>query len=262
MVVVEEDGWAAAEDRRFFASATAPVAAGLTALVVVVGPVLDVPTADDRTAPVVALGEDVVEEEAGFLAAAVVAAVELLFTLVGEAVDAEELPLAAVEVLRRVLADDEVDVRFFSSSDTDGCERCVAVDVDPAAGRLVVVVVEPAAGRVGALLKPPVAAVRTVDPVAVLVIPVPAATGRRVVVPAVVATRFVAVELEGFASAVPLVDVEAAGAAEDSGAAGASKCWGASDDSTSAMVGKAVECQARQRSNRTWCLLSQKVVGS
>lgn len=74
--------------------------------------------AGDLVAVVLDLGEAVLVAEAGFLAAAVVAAVELLFTLVGE--PALEVP-GPVEVRRAVPVVEELDSRgFFSSSDTDG----------------------------------------------------------------------------------------------------------------------------------------------
>jgi hypothetical protein len=226
-----------AADRRFLASATAPVAAeGRAArlarvLVLEVAPgaaVDDVP-AVDRDGPILALGEAVEVAEAGFLAAAVVAAVELLFTLVGDAPAPELAVLLAVDMRRAVLVAEVVDARgFFSSSETDGCERCVEAVV----GRFVVVVVP---GRVGALLKPPVALVRVVEVVAGLAVVEPAVAVRRTV-PAG-ATRFVAVVPgAAFASVAPLVGADAVGAGSGA-AAGASVCCTTSNPSASDIMG-------------------------
>lgn len=174
------------------------------------------------------LGPDVVDV-GGFLAAAVVAAVELLFTLVGEpALEASEA--GAAEVRRAVPVSDETDARgFFSSSDPEAFPRFVAVVVVLGATRFVAVV---AAGRVGALLKPAVPAGRAAEPVVVLVAVVGAATGRRAVRP-VVAVRFAPATLgEGLTSGLPFEAAEAG-----AGAAGASACWTTSNPSASDMMG-------------------------
>ena len=103
------------EERRFFASATAPVAVvdGLVGVRVVVVPEPAV-TVEGLALAVLVLGEEVVlVAETGFLAAAVVDAVVLLVFL-GELV---ALADGATDVRR---AAEEIDGRFFSSSDTDG----------------------------------------------------------------------------------------------------------------------------------------------
>ena len=188
----------------------------------------------DDLGPTLARGEAVLVAVAGFLAAAVVAAVELLFTRLGDPVVAEPVVLFAAETRRAAPVAEVVEPRgFFSSSDTDGCERCVEVEV-AVGGRFVAVV---PAGRVGGLLKPPLAAVRAVEVAAGLVAAevVPAVpAGRRAVVPGAT-VRFVAVLADAFAPVVPLAAV-GAGAVSGS-AGGASVCWITSNPSASDMMG-------------------------
>ena len=189
----------------------------------------------DDLGPTLARGEAVLVAVAGFLAAAVVAAVELLFTLFGDPVVAEPVVLFAAETRRAAPVAEVVEPRgFFSSSDTDGCERCVEVEV-AVGGRFVAVV---PAGRVGGLLKPPLAAVRVevaAGLVAAEVVPaVPA--GRRAVVPEA-AVRFAAVLADAFAPVVPLAAVGAGAGAASGSAGGASVCWTTSNPSASDMMG-------------------------
>ena len=243
------------DESRFFASVTAPVAAVLVAVRVAVGPEAVV---DDREVVDVLEGA-VPEAVVGFLAAAVAAAaVVLVLGLLGEL----GVPLAAaVEVRRAAVVAPESDVRFFSSSETEGRERCERVEaaVD---GRLVVVVVVPVVVRDAGLLTVPAALVRVVElvvePVVDLVGPVPEAAGRRVVEVAVAAVRRVAVvPVADFFSAEAFGEVGVAGdagsgaAAEAAAGAGsdassvagadaaASVCWTTSKLSPSDMMGYA-----------------------
>jgi hypothetical protein len=185
------------------------------------------------------------EAAAGFLAAAVVAAAVLLgLGLAGELGG----PLTAVEVRRAVPVVPVAGVRFFSSSETEGRERCETVEaaVD---GRLAVVVVA-AAGRVAGLVAVPAALVRVVELVVELVADfveaVPVAPGRRAAEAAGAVVRFAAaVPAVAFFSAAAFGDAGVAGAAA-SGAgagagadAGASECWTTSKLSASDMMGYA-----------------------
>lgn len=245
------------DESRFFASVTAPVAAVLVAVRVAVGPEAVV----DNREVVDVLEGAVPEAVVGFLAAAVAAAaVVLVLGLLGEL----GVPLAgAVEVRRAAVVAPESDVRFFSSSETEGRERCERVEaaVD---GRLVVVVVVvvPVVVRdAGLLTVLPAALVRVVElvvePVVDLVGPVPEAAGRRVVEVAVAAVRRVAVvpvadffSTEAFGEVGVAGDAgsgaaaAAAGAGSDAGSvagadAAASVCWTTSKLSPSDMMGYA-----------------------
>jgi len=209
-----------AAPRRFFASATAPVpvegrAARLARVLVPEPAPADpaVPVTAVLVAPTLGRGDAVAPAVTGFLAAAVVAAVVLLLTRVGE-----PAVLLAVDTRRAALVAAADTRGFFSSSDTDGCERWV----EDVAGRFVAVAVP--AGRVGGLLNPLVVLIRVED-AAVFAAAVVPATGRRAAVPAG-ATRFAgAAAAAGFASAVPLVGAGAVVAGVGSAsAAGASPC--------------------------------------
>jgi hypothetical protein len=152
-VVVELVG-PVADDRRFLASATAPVAADFTVRAA------DAALFDPALTELVALaragfGDAVLLEEApaGFRAAAVVDAV-VPTALFSAALLGEDVVLldGAAEVRRAVVED--VEERFFSSSETEGWLRCEVVDAE-VGGRLVTVETEPGGGRVGSLFRPP-----------------------------------------------------------------------------------------------------------
>jgi hypothetical protein len=184
----------------------------------------------------------VAEAAGGFLAAAVVAAVVLLVLgLLGEL----GAPLTAVEVRRAAPVAPEIDVRFFSSSETEGRERCETVEaaVDGRLAAVVAAAVVPAAGRAGALLTPPGALVRVVELVVELVADfveaAPVAAGRRVAAVAGAAVRLAVVPAVVFFSAAPFGEAGvAATAGSGAGAgAGASECWTTSKPSASDMVG-------------------------
>ena len=165
-------------------------AAGVEVAVADVGDLIAVPAG---------LDEAVVVAVAGFRAAAVVEErVEILaLGFPGEAVG----PLGAVDVRRAAV--DDVAVRFFSSSETDGWERCEVVEVD-VTGRLALAVV--VTGRVGGLLRPPVVVLVREVAVAVglvVVVVVPVVPGRR-------AAAEGAVD-EVFLAAAELADVFGAG---------------------------------------------------
>jgi hypothetical protein len=190
----------------------------------------------------------VAEAAGGFLAAAVVAAVVLLVLgLLGEL---GAVP-TAVDVRRAAPVAPEVDVRFFSSSETEGRERCETVEaaVDGRLAAVVPVAVVPAAGRAGALLTPPVVLVRVVELVVELVADfveaAPVAAGRRVAPAVGAAVRLVVVPVVAFFSAAPFGEAGVAAAAGSDAAAGsgagagagASECWTTSKPSASDMVG-------------------------
>ncbi len=240
-----------AEDNRFLASATAPVAAGFAAVRVVVAGAAEDVVEDLEVVVADVFGGTVEEAVAGFLAAAVVAAVVLVLGLVGEL----GAPPTAVEVRLAVPVALEVGARFFSSSETEGRERCETVEAAVEAavgGRLAAVVV--AAGRVVGLVAVP-ALVRVAELVVELVADfvevVPAAAGRRVAeVAGVVVVRFeVGVPVTGFFTAAPFGEA-GVGAAAGAGA-GASLCWTTSKPSASDMVGEerdaSRQCEARSR---------------
>ena len=140
-------------ESRFFASATAPVAAGLDATLRVV--VVDGPLEAGAfpAALLAALGVPVVLVDVGGLRrAAVVEAVELEMVFFSAVLEGEEtLPLGAADVRLAALVADALG-RFLSSSDTDDWERWLAAVEDVAAGRLAIE--EPAGGLVGGLLIP------------------------------------------------------------------------------------------------------------
>jgi hypothetical protein len=248
------------EDSRFFASDTAPVTEGLeTVRVAVAG--ADEVVVDDLEVVVEVLEGAVPAVARGFLAAAVVAAVVLLLFGFGE----PGAPPVTVEVRRTVPAVPEIGVLFFSSSETEGRERCESVEV-AVDGRLMAAVpvpVVPVRGRVEGLFKPPAMLVRVVELVVAgfveaMPVVVPA---RRTPVPAGATVRFVAAvpsaiflsatvfgeagifaavgEVGLFAAAGSGVGaVSSAGAGAGAGAdAGASPCWRTSRPSASDMMG-------------------------
>ena len=197
---------------------------------------------DDLEVVVDALGGTAAEVAAGFLAAAVVAAVVLGLGLLGEL----GTPPTAVEVRREVPVAAEMGVRFFSSSETEGRERCETVEaaVD---GRLAAVV-PAAAGLVAGLLALAVVLVRVAELVVELAVDfvdaVPVAAGRRVAEVAGAVVRFTAAApAAGFFAVAPFGEAgvaAAAGSDAGSGAgagAGASVCWTTSKLSTSDMMG-------------------------
>jgi hypothetical protein len=199
----------------------------------------------------------------GFLAAAVVAAVVLLLFGFGE----PGAPPVTVEVRRTVPVVPESGVLFFSSSETEGRERCdrVEVAVDGRLTAAVPVPVVPVRGRVDGLFKPPAMLVRVVELVVagfVEAMPVvPVVPVRRTPVPAGATVRFVvAVPSVAFLSAIVFGEagvfaavgevglfaaagsgvgaVSGAGAGAGAGAdAGASPCWRTSKPSASDMMG-------------------------
>lgn len=195
---------------------------------------------EDLEVVVEALGGAVPEVAVGFLAAAVVAAVVLGLGLLGEL----GTPPTAVEVRREVPVAADTGVRFFSSSETEGRERCETVEaaVD---GRLAAVV-PAAAGLVAGLVALAAVLVRVAELVVELAVDfvdaVPVAAGRRVAEVAGAAVRFTAaVPVAGFFSAAPLGEAGVVAAAGSAGAgagagAGASVCWTTSK-STSDMMG-------------------------
>jgi hypothetical protein len=211
-----------ADERRFFASATAPPTAGLAAAAVRLAVVIEAlaeslaAVADLVVAAPVALSAPVAVAGFGELTAAAVVGFRTVeveddedpigFLSVGLAGDDPLVPVVAD--VRRAAAGsvEEPGVTFFlSSSDTDAWARCVTVVV-PVAGRFTVV--EETGARVGGLPNPLVvveAPVRATD-VAVGFVPLAAATpGRRVAVvdgPAVVFFTGPLVDAAGF---VPFV---------------------------------------------------------
>ena len=217
-----------AEDNRFFASATAPVAAGFAAVRVAVAGADEVVVEDLEVVVADVFGGTAPEAVAGFLAAAVVAAVVLLFGLVGEL----GAPPTAVEVRLAVPVALEVGARFFSSSEAEGRERCetVGAAVEAAVGGRLAAVVVATAGRVVGLVAVPAALVRVAELVVELVADfvevVPAAAGRRVAeVAGVVVVRFeVGVPVIGFFTVAPFGE---AGVAAEAGAAAAGAGSGA-----------------------------------
>jgi hypothetical protein len=235
------------EDSRFFASATAPVAAGFGAARVVVAGADEVVVDDLEVVVVAGFGGAGADAVGGFLAAAVVAAVLLDFGLLGEG----GAPLTAVEVRRDVAVALEAGVRFFSSSETEGRERCETAEaaVD---GRFAAVVLAAAGLAVVGLLAVPAVLVRVAELVvelaADLVEVAPAAAGRRVAEVGAAAVLFaVGVPVTGFFAAAPFVavgDAAAAGAGAGAGA-GASVCWTTSKPSASDMMGNG-GCRAGQ----------------
>jgi hypothetical protein len=210
-----------AVDKRFLASATAPVAAGLVTVRVVGAVALEPVLKELVVFGTVGLGDAVLVTPAGFRAAAVVEAVPLValfsIALLGE----EVVLLGKVEVRRAVVEDV---ARFFSSSETDGWLRCEVVDAD-VGGRFVAVETEPGGGRVGGLLSPPaLVAVReaelAVGFVAALAEPTtPRRTGAEVVVEGLFAVAELVVV--GLAEVVAAAGSDAgvgAGAAVEAGA--------------------------------------------
>jgi hypothetical protein len=167
-------------DRRFFASGVAPVALVLV-LVAVREPAVPAGAAVRGAVPVRDVA--VFVEAAGFLKVDVVDAVAGLVVLDGDDVN----PLGTTE--ERRAADVMVDL-FFSSSDTEGCDRWL-VDDAVLAGFLTVA---PAGGRVGGLLR---LLTRVEALVPVLAAVLVAVTGRRAVDAAVLG-RFTAVEPPAF----------------------------------------------------------------
>lgn len=128
---------------------------------------------------------------AGFLAAAVAAAVVvvLVFGLVGEFG-----ALLAIEVRRAAPVAPEAGTRFFSSSETEGRDRCETVE-EAVGGRLIAAA--PVAGRAAGLPTALTVLVRVVEFAVGLVVPVPGAVGRRVAEGAVAVVRLAAVVLVG-----------------------------------------------------------------
>lgn len=230
-------------ESRFLASATGPVAPVLVAVRVVPVEVALVELVDF---PRAAVDLGVLVEEAGFRAAAVVDAV-VPTALFSVALPGDAALPGVVEVRRAVPDTLEVNVRFLSSSDTDGRVRCEAVDEVAVAGRLATV--EPAGGRVGGLLNPPVEVVVRADEPAVGFVPaVPeVAAVRRAVADDVVGVRLVALgDLVVLVAAADFGEGEAAagfGAGEvvagfGAGAgAAASSGWTTSKPSASDMLG-------------------------
>lgn len=224
-------------DSRFFASATAPVVGGFEMVrVVAVG-------AED---PIVEGREVAVREGTapaavvGFLTVPVVVPA----TVLGLAGDAG-VPVTAEEVRREAADMPDSGARFFSSSETEGRDRC---ETDEAAveGLFGAVVAVP--GRTGGLAAVAEMPVRVlVVELAVDLVPVVLApTGRRVVEDTGPVVRFVAVvPAVAFLSTVLFGEVGVEGATDsevvtEAGAgtgAGASLCWTTSKLSASDMMG-------------------------
>lgn len=183
---------AAAEDtveRRFLAASTAPTGAAVR-VVLVAG----------RLIVLARAGTELVAAVAGFRAVAVVVEEVADGLVVG--LEGEVMLLPGKVDVRRVAAD--VRVRFFSSSEAEGCDLWLTLDAAVVVGFLTVLVV-PAGGRVGGLVRPLARVVPAVAPVAVLVredvveVAVPGRRTADVVVPgrlAAVPSDLVALEVD------------------------------------------------------------------
>jgi hypothetical protein len=181
-------------------------------------------------------GEELLVAPAGFRAAAVVEAV-LPTALFSAALIGDDVVLLGAADVRRVVVE-VVELRFFSSSETDGWLRCEMVDAD-VGGRLAAVVTEPEGGRVGGLLRPVAdVPVREAElAVGFVAEPPEAGTPRRAGAEVVAAAGFfAAVELVGVGIGFEELD-SAAGAV-----AGASLGCTASRLSVSDMLGDAAAC--------------------
>ena len=238
----------AIDESLFLASATAPVPAGLAGAAATLDPAAEVDDADGAASrevdDVVAadLGVPVVlVDVAGFRAAAVVEAVLDVGLAAGALPGDDTLPEGATEVRLAVVDVAEAPDRFFSSSDTEGCDLCEAAVDEDVVGRLAATV-DPAGGRVGGLLSPP-AAERAAEAAAGLVAGPPVMPGRRAVldeaVVEAVETRLAPVELVVLAAlagalASLVVDLVVLGDVVAS-EGGASSWWTTSNPSASDM---------------------------
>lgn len=187
------------DDNRFFASATAPVAAGRAAVRVVLVELTLAVLAWLGALAAVGFAEvgDVALEVAGFLAVVVVEDVAVfgLGEAADEEVDSVEVRLAAVLL--------KAEGRRFSSSEAEAVDLC-AVEEPTVDVRLVAV--ELAVGRVGGLVKPPLVLVRVPEDAVGFVALEEVVAGRRVVVVELVDVGFLAAveEVADLAPAVPV----------------------------------------------------------
>jgi hypothetical protein len=237
LVVVELGPWALADDRRFLASATAPVPAGFETVRVTGAAVLDPALAELVVLATAGFGDEVLAPApAGLRAAAVVEAV-LPTALFSEALLGDEVALLGTADVRRAVVED-VEVRFFSSSETDGWLRCDIVDAD-VGGRLAAVETEPGGGRVGGLLRPLAGVAFREAALAVGFVAAPPAVGtRRAGADVVAGAFFGAVELVG----AGLAELDSAAGS----GAGASVCCTTSK-SASDMIRSRAPCGRRSR---------------